>query len=465
MYYRVFFRRPRGQLPPLPFRELILGLEEAAGWDFNPVVALYVIIAVNVIVYAVTSADNLFMSSSPSWINELGFRPIAFFTDLSQWYRVFTAMFTHADIFHILFNMYFLYVFGRAVERILGPLRFTGLYIASGLLASLFHTVFVYLKSPQSLVIPSVGASGAISGVLGAYMVLFPGTRLSACFFMLFMPLCFETLAVYYLLFWFIVQVAEGYLSFSSSIAFFAHAGGFIAGVSLLGLLADKRRIRLLRFLTRAGSLFGILYFIPLRRRGLSSIAKTLFSLTATVLVAGSLLGYLKASGSSEVFTSYTIAWRVNDLWGRDKVLVYIPSAYFTPAYTATSLPAQIVVGTLAAKGLLLVREAPGTVEVGPLRPVLLKLNYGLRSYIPVTVRPLYLTLSYDASGVLNEGSVELYVSLPSASATIEARLNLERLTRPLALMATLSLLTLLATLLSFYVVLVSSEDYVISPA
>jgi len=88
----------------------------------------------------------------------------------SQWYRVFTSMFLHADFFHILFNMYFLCVFGRAVESILGKSRFLLLYLAAGIFASIFHTAFSFIGGLSAYTVPAIGASGAISGILGAYL-------------------------------------------------------------------------------------------------------------------------------------------------------------------------------------------------------------------------------------------------------------------------------------------------------
>ncbi|MEM3784001.1 MAG: rhomboid family intramembrane serine protease, partial [Candidatus Bathyarchaeia archaeon] len=135
------------------------------------------IILVNIAVYAITSYENLFLEVSNYWVSAGGFVP-SLIAMPSQWYRIFASMFLHADFFHILFNMYFLYIFGRAVEDALGRWRFLILYLVSGVAASIFHTAFSFLGGATAYVIPAIGASGAISGVLGAYLILFPGTSL-----------------------------------------------------------------------------------------------------------------------------------------------------------------------------------------------------------------------------------------------------------------------------------------------
>ena len=222
--------------------------------------ATLAIVAVNAIVYLVTSAGNFFLSTSDFFVSVGGFVP-ALALRPDQLYRYVTSMFIHADIFHIFFNMYFLYIFGKAVESALGSKRFLVLYFASGIGASIFHTVFSLLQGVEALAIPAVGASGAISGVLGAYMILYPGTALSACFFYFFFPLCFTTKAVYFLLFWFATQVIYGYARMGLSVAVFAHAGGFLTGMAVLALVADRRRIELLRSMARSGIFFDFIAY------------------------------------------------------------------------------------------------------------------------------------------------------------------------------------------------------------
>ena len=267
----------------------------------------YAIIAANVLVYLVTAGPNFLMVTAESWVDLLGFSPILLLVDpWGQWYRLFTAMFVHADIFHIFFNMYFLYIFGKAVENTVGGLRYLALYLVSGLLASVFHVVFSYLLGgPIALTVVAVGASGAISGVLGAYLLLYPGARMSACFFFL-IPFCFTSSAAAFLLFWFALQVFYGYTTIGAGIAFFAHAGGFVGGLALLPLVADRYRVSQLKLHVEwVDRLYGFLYTSPTPRgEGLHTTTKTLFAILTLALVAGAGAAYFYSASHQEVIAA-----------------------------------------------------------------------------------------------------------------------------------------------------------------
>jgi len=160
---------------------------------------------------------------------------------------VFTSMFLHGGLFHIAGNMLYLWIFGDNVEDTLGHLRFLALYVLSGVGAAAAQTVM----SPASQV-PMVGASGAISGVLGAYLFLFPHasvlTLITFGFFIRFVQIP----AIIVLGFWIVVQVLSGLLSYGAAakgngggVAWFAHIGGFVAGVMLLFLFRPRATRRL----------------------------------------------------------------------------------------------------------------------------------------------------------------------------------------------------------------------------
>ncbi len=280
------------------FKALPMGWKEAGEWRPSPAYATMLLIAANVVVYVATSR-MLLGGIDPAWVDAAGFVPALVLADpRGNLYRFVTSMFLHADIFHIFFNMYFLYVFGRAVERVLGGGRFLALYLGSGLLASVFHTLYTVLQGPAALSIPAIGASGAISGVLGAYMVLYPGTRLTACLWMPF-PICFTLSSSAYLLFWFAMQVLWGYARLGAAVAFFAHAGGFVAGVALLPLLAPVERIQAARFREVLERALGFIVFPELYRpRGLSSGVKLVYTLLVALMLAGGVAAYLSAAGS-----------------------------------------------------------------------------------------------------------------------------------------------------------------------
>jgi len=255
-------------------------------------VATLAIIAVNIAIYAITSYENFFLEVSDYWVSAGGFVP-ALTPMPAQWYRVFSSMFLHADFFHILFNMYFLYIFGRAVEEALGRWRFLALYMVSGVVASIFHTAFSFLGGATAYVIPAIGASGAISGVLGAYLILFPGTSLVMGWVFLYFPVFFRMKAAYYLIFWFATQVIYGYARLGGSTAVFAHAGGFIAGIALLPLVTNKERLIQFRLARQAAFPTYVIFTpTPTKTAGLGTTTKAIVA----VLLASLLLGAAYAS-------------------------------------------------------------------------------------------------------------------------------------------------------------------------
>lgn len=145
----------------------------------------------------------------------------------------FSSMFMHGGFFHLLSNMWFLHIFGDNVEDALGHVRFVVFYLITGIAAVLAHA----LIDPASRV-PLVGASGAISGVLGAYLMLYPKARVLALVPLFIFFFTQEIPAFFFILFWFVIQVMSGFGSLaqaqSTGVAFFAHVGGFVAGVVCL---------------------------------------------------------------------------------------------------------------------------------------------------------------------------------------------------------------------------------------
>jgi membrane associated rhomboid family serine protease len=159
-----------------------------------------------------------------------------------SWATIFTSMFMHGGWLHILSNMWFLWIFGNNVEDELGKLRFLGFYLVCGVGAALAQA---YL-SPGSP-IPMVGASGAVAGVLGAYMVLFPSSRVLCLVTLLFFITTIELPAALVLGFWFLLQLIDSLKMLGprapiGGVAFAAHVGGFALGWLLVRLLATGRR-------------------------------------------------------------------------------------------------------------------------------------------------------------------------------------------------------------------------------
>jgi membrane associated rhomboid family serine protease len=153
--------------------------------------------------------------------------------------NIFTAMFIHSGWLHIGGNMLFLWVFGGSVEDILGHGKFLAFYLLCGVAAALAQMV----SDPLSTV-PMVGASGAIAGVMGAYLVKFPRSRVEMLFFFFFI-FRFEIPAWFMLAYWFLIQLIGGFDTAEASqggTAFFAHVGGFVAGIVLVNLMGTRER-------------------------------------------------------------------------------------------------------------------------------------------------------------------------------------------------------------------------------
>jgi membrane associated rhomboid family serine protease len=154
--------------------------------------------------------------------------------------HIFTSMFLHGGWMHLIGNMWFLWIFGNNVEDSMGRLRFIAFYLLTGLAAALGQVI----ASPASI-IPMVGASGAISGVMGAYLVLYPRVRVYALvpIFIFFTSIALPAWAM--IGYWFILQVLSGLFSGGDmgGVAFWAHVGGFIAGVVLIKLFARQEYV------------------------------------------------------------------------------------------------------------------------------------------------------------------------------------------------------------------------------
>ncbi len=152
---------------------------------------------------------------------------------VDDYWPFLTSMFLHGGWTHILGNMWTLWIFGDNVEDRMGPVRFLVFYLLCGVAAGIVH----WFTNPHST-IPTVGASGAIAGVMGAYFFMFPTSRVIVVAPLLFLPVFFELPAVTYLGFWALTQVFSGTLALAApeqvgGVAWWAHVGGFMAGVLL----------------------------------------------------------------------------------------------------------------------------------------------------------------------------------------------------------------------------------------
>ncbi len=163
-----------------------------------------------------------------------------------NWLTMLTSMFLHGGWFHLIGNMWFLSVFGDNVEDSMGKTRFIIFYLACGVAA----TAAQVLSNPDSPV-PMIGASGAISGVMGAYAVLYPKAPVHMLIFLGFFVTKVVVPAYILLGYWFLIQILSALPTLGGEsgggVAFWAHAGGFAAGVLLIYLFQDREQVRIHR--------------------------------------------------------------------------------------------------------------------------------------------------------------------------------------------------------------------------
>lgn len=155
----------------------------------------------------------------------------SYFTWGQQALSFLTFMFLHGGFLHLLFNMWSLYIFGDNVEDRLGPFRYLAFYLLCGLGSGISHMVLNTGSND-----PVIGASGAIAGVMGAYFILYPGSRILTLFLIIIIPLFIEIPAFFFIGIWFVLQFINAAVSHGSGngIAWWAHIGGFICGILFL---------------------------------------------------------------------------------------------------------------------------------------------------------------------------------------------------------------------------------------
>jgi membrane associated rhomboid family serine protease len=164
--------------------------------------------------------------------------------DRFRFSMLFTSMFLHGGWMHVLGNMWFLWIFGKGIEDLLGHARFLIFYLACGVVAGILH-LFTNPYSP----VPTIGASGAIAGVMGAYLIKFPRASIVTLIFIFVFFTTVDIPAAFLLIYWFLIQFFSGVGSVGESqishgeVAWFAHVGGFLAGMLLVKLMPVRNRI------------------------------------------------------------------------------------------------------------------------------------------------------------------------------------------------------------------------------
>jgi membrane associated rhomboid family serine protease len=222
----------------------VIPLRDANPLRRTPIITITLIVAcVVAFAYRLGAESNEGQSGVEELFFMFGVVPAELMTDLGrgqvfgeETLAIFTSMFLHVNLIHLVGNLIYLWIFGNNIEDRLGRLGFILFYLAGGVAAAVAQIAI----DPNSRV-PMVGASGAISAVLGAYLVLFPRARILSLVFLGFFYQLIEVPALIVLGFWFVLQLIDGIGSLGlagaeGGVAFFAHIGGFVFGV-LLGLL------------------------------------------------------------------------------------------------------------------------------------------------------------------------------------------------------------------------------------
>jgi membrane associated rhomboid family serine protease len=226
--------------------------------DENPIkitpYVTYILIAINIVIFIYELSLNsnqldIFFHLFAVVPKELtaSFSGANIHQDIPEIITPITSQFLHAGFTHVGFNMLFLWIFGNNIEEELGGIKFLFFYLSCGVFAVLAQWFFSAMSG-----VPSLGASGAIAGVMGAYILKFPQAKIVTLIPLGFLFPIFRIPAVYFLGFWFVEQALNGISSFevtasvgmeSGGVAYWAHAGGFIAGAILgpvLGLFSDS---------------------------------------------------------------------------------------------------------------------------------------------------------------------------------------------------------------------------------
>jgi membrane associated rhomboid family serine protease len=205
--------------------------------------------AVTLILIAANVLCFLFEISLPSYLQNRFIEEYALVPDRLVLSSFVTSMFLHGGWLHLISNMWFLWVFGSHIEDTIGSGKYLMFYLVSGVASAIVQFI-LNLGSP----IPTLGASGAIAGIMGGFLVVYPRARVVTLVILVIFITTFEVPAAFMLLYWFLVQFIEGlnavsslagvqgYGSQTQGIAWFAHIGGFVAGALLIRVFSESRR-------------------------------------------------------------------------------------------------------------------------------------------------------------------------------------------------------------------------------
>jgi len=226
----------------------MIPLKDNAPREGTPFV-LWVLVAINGLIFLFE--DSLSPAALGRFIRLYAVIPVRYhlfhwtsFLELParRYFALVTYMFIHGGWLHVIGNMWFLWIFGASVEDRVGHLRFLIFYLLCGI-----GSVLAYMTLAPGSAIPTLGASGAISGIMGAYIILYPTARVLTLIPVFFLPLLVQIPAIFFVGIWFIFQVLAGTMSFltpriDGGVAWWAHAGGFVIGMLLLPLFRERSR-------------------------------------------------------------------------------------------------------------------------------------------------------------------------------------------------------------------------------
>ena len=205
--------------------------------------AVYALIGMNAFVFFLQA--TLPPRSLEAFVMAFGIVPSAWSgpgaMDVPPAWQLLTTQFLHGSLLHVLGNMWMLWIFGDNVEDCMGSIRFVAFYVLCGVLAGAAHLV-TNLGSD----VPAIGASGAVAGVMGAYLLLYPRASVILLVPVFFYPMFFEVRAVLFLGLWFVMQSFSGLADTlagpaAAGVAYWAHVGGFLAGMALFSPFLKRR--------------------------------------------------------------------------------------------------------------------------------------------------------------------------------------------------------------------------------
>ena len=222
----------------IPYGTYAIIVLNALVWVFVQRLGMTVPLAESICSFGLIPAELLNRLAEPVQV-QLGEGLACVIGGSSGWHTTLTSMFMHGGWMHIIGNMWFLWIFGDNVEDSMGTRRFVVFYLLCGLAAA-----GLQIATNPGSVVPMVGASGAIGGVMGAYIVLYPRVHVHMLLFLGFFVTTFAVPAVVMLGYWLLLQLVSGVFSLGAQgggVAFWAHVGGFVAGMALILAFRDRR--------------------------------------------------------------------------------------------------------------------------------------------------------------------------------------------------------------------------------